>query len=411
MVLSSSFPFKESVSHLQALFSSGIAVLKIWRDVLIAQTAPAEVNAPVIFINTLNPAEIDTANIKGKAVAILASPAGINLDISVPERRYPGLLLRKYSSTLLNNGATAIIFIADSLGEKSWPAVLPALTRGLYDIEGGMNATVNTKPPVLWFHHSAIDLFKRPGLVLKTRIETEKFEYPSVNVVGMIRGTDSSLANEYVLYSSHQDHEGIRLAYGTDSIYNGADDNASSSVAMLAIARTFKAQPAKRSALFVWHGAEERGLLGSKWYSSHPTVPKNSIVAVLNADMIGRNSVDSAALLGATSPHMNSKELAGIAFEANNEGPKFIVDTSWDDPKHPEYWYFRSDHLPYARTGIPSLFFSSLLHAEYHTPMDEAARINIKKLTRMTQWLYRTGWKVANNTERPKTEAYFKLER
>ncbi|MFX8519955.1 M28 family peptidase, partial [Acinetobacter baumannii] len=93
---------------------------------------------------------------------------------------------------------------------------------------------------------------------------------------------------------------------GTDSIYNGADDNASVSVALLAIARAFRQEPGKRSALFVWHGAEERGLLGSKWYSAHPTVPKESIVAVLNGDMIGRNNPDSAALLGSQPPHRNS---------------------------------------------------------------------------------------------------------
>jgi hypothetical protein len=389
----------------------GDSTFQLWKDVLIAQTAPAEVNAPVIFINTLDPSQIDTPNIKGKAVAILASPAGLNLNVSLLDRRYPGYVLRKYSSTLINNGAAAIIFIADSLGEKSWPAVIPPLTLGLYDIEGGPNSIATSKPPVLWFHQSAIDLFKQSGLVLKTKIEVEKFEYPSVNVIGIVRGTDPELANEYVIFSSHQDHEGIRTPYGNDSIYNGADDNASSCVAMLAVARAFKAQPAKRSALFIWHGAEERGLLGSKWYSAHPIVPKNSIVAVLNADMIGRNHTDTAGLLGITRPHMNSRDLADLAFEANAEGPKFFVDTTWDNPKHVEGWYFRSDHLPYARQNIPAIFFSSLLQNDYHTPMDEAERINLKKLTRMTQWIYRTGWKVANNIKRPALLPDFKLER
>lgn len=389
----------------------GDSIFQLWKDVLIAQTALADINAPVIFINTSDVGKMDTAHIKGKAVAILASPEGISLDISLPERRYPGYVLRKYASTLLNNGAVAIIFIADSIGELSWPAVIPALMRGLYDIEGGPNASVTPKPPVLWFHHSALELFRRRGLVLKTTINIEKFEYPSVNVVGMIKGTDSSLSKEYVLFSGHHDHDGVRTPYGSDSIYNGADDNASVCVAMLAIARTFRAEPAKRSALFVWHGAEERGLLGSKWYSAHPTVQKNSIAAVINADMIGRNNVDSAALLGATFPHMNSRDLATMALEANKEGPKFKLDTSWDKPEHPEVWYFRSDHLPYARAGIPAIYISSLLHMDYHTPMDDAAGIDIRKLTRMTQWIYRTGWKVANKSQRPKTEKDFTLER
>lgn len=384
---------------------------ELWTDVLVMQPAPAIVDAPVLFIGDKDLFRTDTLAVKGKAVVINASPKGIDLNISLPERRYPGFVLRKYSNTLLNNGAAAIIFIADSLGEESWKAVLPAATRGLYDIADGPNAIVQPKTPVLWLHRSAAEMLSRTDAVIHIRLLVESFEYPSVNVVGIIRGTDPRLSDEYVLYSGHQDHDGIRSPYGSDSIYNGADDNASMSVAMLAIARTFKARPAKRSVLFVWHGAEERGLLGSKWFSSHPTVPKSSIVAVLNGDMIGRNHPDSAALLGSTAPHMNSRELVKMALSANQEGPKLIIDSSWDRPEHAEFWYFRSDHLPYARAGIPALFFSSMLHQEYHTPMDEAKNIDIKKLTRMTQWLYRTGWKIAGATARPKLEKGFQLER
>lgn len=384
---------------------------ELWKDVLLPQTAPAQVDAPLIFINASDPSQIDSLSIKGKAVVLMASPKGIDLDISLPERRYPYFLLRKFSSTLINNGAAAIIFIADTMGEKSWQAVLPAVTRGLYDIEGGPNASTSSKPPVLWFHSTAASMLKKEGARLKTNIVVEKYEYPSVNIVGYIKGTDSALSKEYVLFSAHQDHDGVRTPYGNDSIYNGADDNATTCVALLAIARTFKAQPAKRSALFVWHGSEERGLLGSKWYASHPTVPKNAIVAVFNADMIGRNNPDSAALLGASPPHMNSSDLVKMAHEANNEGPKFLIDTLWDRPQHSEYFYFRSDHLPYARLGIPAIYFTSTLHKDYHTPMDDAAHIDMKKLTRMTQWIYRTGWKAANAAERPRLVENFKLER
>jgi hypothetical protein len=383
----------------------------LWKDVLLPQTAPAEVNAPLIFINASDPSQIDSTSIRGKAVVLMASPNGIDLNISLPERRYMGFVLRKFSSTLLNNGAAAIIFIADTLGEKSWQAVLPAVTRGLYDIEGGPSATTSPKPPVLWFHKSAAPLLKKPGAVLKANIIVEKFEYPSVNVIGMIKGTDTALSKEFVLFSAHQDHDGVRTPYGNDSIYNGADDNATTCVALLAIARTFKAQPAKRSVLFVWHGAEERGLLGSKWHAAHPVVSKNSIVAVMNADMIGRNNIDSAALLGAKPPHMNSRDMVEMALEANKEGPKFLIDTLWDRPGHAEYFYFRSDHLPYARLGIPAIYFTTTLHTDYHTPMDEASRIDMKKLTRMTQWIYRTGWKVANALQKPRIEEHFKLER
>lgn len=385
--------------------------LELWKDVLIAQTAPVEVSAPIVFAGKGSKAELDAIDLKGKAVAIQASPEGLNLNVSLPERRYPGYVLNKFRADVTARGAIAIIFIADAMGEKSWKAVLPALTRGLYDVEGGPNATVTPKPPVLWVHAALTDELRKGNATLNANLIVESFLYPSVNIVAKIDGTDATLKKEYVLFSGHQDHDGVRTPYGNDSIYNGADDNASVSVALLAIARAFKQSPGKRSALFVWHGAEERGLLGSKWYAAHPTVPASSITAVLNGDMIGRNNPDSAALLGVQPPHRNSADLVQIALDANREGPNFKLDTLWDKTTHVEGWYFRSDHLPYARAGFPALFYSSLLHPTYHTPMDDAERIDYKKLRRITEWMYRTGWKLANTPQRPKVDPNFQLER
>ena len=127
--------------------------------------------------------------------------------------------------------------------------------------------------------------------------------------------------------------------------------------------------------------------------------------------MIGYNNPDSAALLGMQPPHRNSPELVNMALEANNEGPKFKLDTLWDKVNHAEGFYFRSDHLPYARLGYPAIFYTTWLHPLYHTPMDEPKIINIQKLRRMTEWMYRTGWKVANYNKKPAVDPDFKLER
>jgi hypothetical protein len=127
--------------------------------------------------------------------------------------------------------------------------------------------------------------------------------------------------------------------------------------------------------------------------------------------MIGRNNIDSATVLGALPPHRNSTDLVTMAMDANKEGPNFKLDGTWDAITHVEGWYFRSDHLPYARLGIPSLMYTSLLHPDYHTPQDNAENINYQKLKKMTDWMYRTGWKVANATQRPATDKDFKLER
>jgi Zn-dependent M28 family amino/carboxypeptidase len=100
-----------------------------------------------------------------------------------------------------------------------------------------------------------------------------------------------------------------------------------------------------------------------------------------------------------------------MALQANAKLTRFALDTTWDRASHPEGWYFRSDHLPYARAGVPSLFFTTLLHADYHTPADEASRIDYPKLARMTQWIYGTGWMVANAPVRPAVDPGFRLER
>jgi Zn-dependent M28 family amino/carboxypeptidase len=238
---------------------------------------------------------------------------------------------------------------------------------------------------------------------------TETFEYPSVNVIGAVRGTDPKLRDEFVVFSSHQDHDGVRYVVAGDSIWNGADDNGSTSVALLAIARAWVKQPAKRSALFIFHGAEERGLLGSRYHAAHPVVPLDHIAAVLNGDMIGRNHPDTAALLGSQPPHRNSLGLVQMALEANRATGRFVVDSSWDRPAHPEGWYFRSDHVPYAERRVPSLFFTTNLHQDYHTPRDEPSRIDYPKLERMARWMYMTGWLVGNAPAKPSVDAGFEL--
>ena len=100
-----------------------------------------------------------------------------------------------------------------------------------------------------------------------------------------------------------------------------------------------------------------------------------------------------------------------MALAANKEGPNFKLDSTWDAPTHIEGWYFRSDHLPYARLGIPAIMYTTLLHTDYHTPQDNAENINYFKLKKMADWMYRTGWKVANAQKRPATDKNFKLER
>ncbi len=242
-------------------------------------------------------------------------------------------------------------------------------------------------------------------------MRVNKFTYPSANVIAKVPGRDPELKDEYVIFSGHHDHDGVGNPVKGDSIWNGADDNASVSVALLAIGRAWKKKPGKRGALFIWHGAEERGLMGSKYFVENLTIPKKNMVAVLNGDMIGRNESGNAALLGSISPHKNSTQLVEMAMSANSELTKFNVDTSWDNENHPEFWYFRSDHLPYARADVPAIFFTTLLHPDYHTPKDEADRIDLDKLTKMTKWMYFTGWKVSEKDKKLSLDEAQKIEK
>jgi hypothetical protein len=325
--------------------------LKLWNEVAVAQMANTSLVAPIVYLG--GAADIDTTklDIKNKVVAIEASSKGINTNVSLPTWRYSRSVQAKYVMPLIRKGATAIIIIADDIAEKAWDDAAENFKRGNYDIDGGANVNVTTTVPVLWMHANAKASLQNNTAFMNANIEVDRYSYPSVNIIGKINGTDPTLKEEYLLYSGHQDAHGIRNAHNNDSTYYGADDNASVDVAMLANARAFMKTPAKRSILFVIHGAEERGLLGSRYYVQHPTVPIKNIVTVLNGDMIGRNHIDSAAVLGTQIPHRNSDDLAKMVNDANNEGPKFKLDTTYDKVTHLEGWYFRSDHLPYDQRG------------------------------------------------------------
>jgi hypothetical protein len=375
----------------------------IWKDCWPVQPQDNFIDGAVIWLNSMADT---TQDLQGKTIAmkIVAPNPMPAKGISLSGYRYTALAVRQLSMALQRKGVKAILLVADDVVESALPFAGHNYESGTYQVPvPGLYASINTgvKPlPIILLRSSYGDQLKTKATV-KINLIFETFQYPSVNVVAKAVGADPKFSGEYVLFSGHHDHDGIGNPINQDSIWNGADDNASVTVAMLAIGRAWNAKPGKRSALFVWHGAEERGLLGSRWYTAHPTVNREAIVAVLNGDMIGRNSPDSAALLGTLPPHKNSTELVEMAMRANEKFTHFKVDFSWDDPKHPEGWYFRSDHLPYAQAGIPAIFFTTLLHSDYHTPLDEPQRIDIQKLTKMTKWMYATGWIVSQTKQKP----------
>jgi Zn-dependent M28 family amino/carboxypeptidase len=444
------FPLGRVTQSEESSVTVGATRLGFPRDFVMTARTAASFDAPVLVL--ADDAEPD-ASAAGKIVVTRLTAARAAALGDVPARRGPGpmeetavrlqRMITQCGYAIREAGGRAAFFIVEPAFERYFLALSGAAIRGSYmrdttpatatpgggrggqpaasgcgprpatPVAGGRGGQPPTRPaiPVLIFRSNALPALPSSGDTARLQLSMDRFVYPSVNIVARVPGTDPVLRNEYVLYSAHQDHDGVRHIVDGDSIWNGADDNATVSVALLAIGRALRAEPTRRSALFVWHGSEERGLHGSYWFAGHPTVPRQSIVAVLNGDMIGRNHPDTAALLGSQPPHRNSASLAAIALAANDRVTRFVVDSSWDRPTHNEGWYFRSDHLPYACVGVPALFFSTLLHSDYHTPNDEPDRIDITKLRRMTQWMYATGAALGNADSRPTVDAGFRLER
>ncbi len=408
--------------------SSSVSVnghpLRLWTEITPTTNTAADVSAPTIFLSDISDTSIDVRGKVAVAVLVPPPPSAIRSTTNTYQYNYARPALTAMGNALARRGAAGVIVVADSVAEQAFDGVAAVQALGTYDVIGGVPRFVrnrgaaagavargapNAAVPVLMVRRASLESLRADGQTVDIRLRAESFEYPSTNVIGVVRGTDPALRDEYVLFSSHQDHDGVRYTVAGDSIWNGADDNGTTSVALLAIARAFRQQPAKRSALFVFHGAEERGLLGSRYHVAHPVVPLEKIVAVLNGDMLGRNHPDTAALMGSQPPHRNSSALVQMAIDANKATARFVIDSLWDRPDHPEGWYFRSDHVPYAERRVPALFFSSNLHPDYHTPRDEPRTIDHAKLTRITQWMYMTGWIAANAAQRPAIDSGFVL--
>jgi len=285
--------------------------------------------------------------------------------------------------------------------------------------------------------------------------------YPGRNVVGILRGSDPVLRGQYVVIGAHNDHVGldtpvahdsiyvinhryrqggaddptprltaaqfdtvnallaeIRKRTGgasarLDSVYNGADDDGSGSMGLLEIAEYFAGAPVKpkRSLIFIWHVGEEQGLFGSEYFTDHPPVPRDSLVAELNIDMIGRggpgdvagNRMDRSRIRGGPDyvqligSRRLSTELGNLVEEVNlASGRPLQLDYSMDANGHPQNIYCRSDHWSYARYGIPIVFLSTGGHADYHQLTDEPQYIDYDRLSRVTRFVAALATRVAD---------------
>lgn len=225
------------------------------------------------------------------------------------------------------------------------------------------------------------------------------------NVVGILEGADPALKNEYIVFSGHMDHVGTAgepfaacRPQADDSVCNGADDDASGTVAVVEAAEAFaQLNPApRRSLIFLTVSGEEKGLLGSRFFASNPPVPIDQIVANINLDMVGRNWRDTIVVIG--KEHSDLGLTLERVASSHPELDMIPIDDLWPG----ERFYFRSDHFNFARRGVPILFFFNGTHDDYHQPSDEIAKIDAEKTARIVRLTFYLGLDVANAEQRPK---------
>jgi hypothetical protein len=247
-------------------------------------------------------------------------------------------------------------------------------------------------------------------VTVSVRSSIEKKDFTGSNVIGIIEGNDPALRNECIIYTAHFDHVGVDE---NGEVNNGADDNASGSMALLEIAEAFmklKKKPA-RTIVFAWMNGEEKGLLGSNYYVAHPVFPLEKTVLNINLDMVGRSKTeaDTGTLfsfeMNVTQPRElilytahESSELSDIISKAAAESGINILDMGRDIP------HGSSDHVPFRDNGIPALCFHSGIHKDLHGPGDDVDKIDFDKMERSAKLSFLIGYQVANQRERIKVD-------
>ena len=400
----------------------------------------------------------------GKVVVLAIVPAGYSQGI-------PGTAARAAVAARFPGAAGVAVAGFD---------LIPRQLIGFYQNPGAGFATEAAEPVPAFLYISKRTAEQLLGRVLDSltpgaggsafegnpRFVNAPLSYPARNVVGLITGSDPALSAEYVVLGAHNDHvgTGVPVAHDSiyvlnhlyrpggaddpaprptaaqrdsmnallaeirkktggqsarpDSIYNGADDDGSGSMALLEIAEYFarRADKPKRSLVFVWHVGEEQGLFGSEHFTDHPPVPREAIVAQLNMDMVGRgssedvtgNTLDGGRIRGSgdylqlIGSRRLSTELGDLAEAVNLASRRPLVfDYSMDANGHPQNIYCRSDHWSYARFGIPIIFFSTGGHADYHQVTDEPQYIDYDRLARVTSYVAQLADRIAGLDHRP----------
>lgn len=288
-------------------------------------------------------------------------------------------------------------------------------------------AESGTRMPILYASHEtgalalntsasklkkALDKIKKTGKspagafkgTISADIAVDRQKVGTENVLGFMEGTDKK--DEILVVTSHYDHIGIT----NGQINNGADDDGSGTVGVLEIAEAFaqakkEGKGPRRSILFMTVTGEEKGLLGSEYYSENPVFPLKQTITNLNIDMIGRvdpaheRNPDYIYIIGSD---MLSSDLHKLSERVQAQyAPEVALDYTYNAKDDPNRFYYRSDHYNFAKHNIPVIFYFNGTHADYHRPTDDVEKINFEKMTKVARLIFHTAWELANAEQRP----------
>lgn len=371
-----------------------------------------EITTDVVFAGRGTEREFNQLDVAGKTVLIRRSDGSYRQQVALARARNAKLVILYYEQQheYQNQREQWENYLSDGLLSLTRPEIRSSNAGTFFvspDVAAAiMNTTIDKLKKAISEDSSKKPLKKiKPGtMTYKTGMEIRALR--SENVLGYLEGTDKK--DELVVITSHYDHIGMLDKGEGDLINNGADDDGSGTVSLMEIAKAFAQAKAdghgpRRSILFMAVTGEEKGLLGSDYYTQFPVFPLSSTVVNLNIDMVGRRDPQHAKSL----PYVYvigadklSTRLNQVSESVNNANHRLAFDYTYNDQAHPDRLYYRSDHWNFAKNNIPVIFYFDGIHEDYHKPSDEVDKIEFDLLKLRAQTIFYTAWEIVNMDER-----------